>query len=101
MQGKICRFPRDTVVMGRKTAINKKKTWTLKFPNSILNQVDALQNKQPKLYWKLINDLKDKSENSVDNTDPETWTNHFRNLHYVIVANDSFTSKILSRGDPG
>ena len=36
----------------------------------------------PKLYWNIINDLKDSSQNSNENPiDSNTWFNHFRNLN--------------------
>ena len=54
------------------------------YHTSILSPLENLHEENPKMYWKLINDLKegdssreDRSENCIDSN---TWLNHFQNL---------------------
>ena len=47
----------------------------------ILNQIINLHDKDPKSYWKLINDLKDEqSQELSNNITPQQWIDHFRSL---------------------
>lgn len=92
-QGKIySTFPKDPVVKSHYYKLlreyNKVRKFKRKnFQNSILNQLDALQNKQPKEYWKLINDLKNHNkDNSAANIDPDTWVNHFVIFTLLVIT---------------
>jgi hypothetical protein len=41
--------------------------------------------KDPKQYWKLVNDLKaEENDPASSPVDPETWKNHFQTLHSVV-----------------
>jgi hypothetical protein len=57
-----------------------------------LKQIDNLHNKNPKEYWKLVNDLTE--EKKIDNNQcdigPSTWYTHFKNLNCI---KDKFKEK--------
>ena len=65
----------------RKMVKFKKK----KFRQNILDQLNNLEENNPKHYWKLVSELKELESHSSSNSDcvsAEEWTNHFSKLLY-------------------
>lgn len=56
-------------------------------------QLEPLQENNPKLYWNLVNDLRDMRERDHKSSavDPSTWVNHFKNLNEV---KDNFKQRL-------
>ena len=84
------RYPKDPFIKNhfyklyREYNKARKKTYR-QYKQSLLNQLETLHTDNPKLYWSLINDLKE-SKNCNDNCsviDSSTWFSHFRNLNLV------------------
>ena len=50
------------------------------FKKSILSQLDNLNNNNPKAYWKLIESLKDKGNDSLP-LSKDDFFNHFKSLN--------------------
>ena len=65
----------------RKIVKFKKK----EFRQNILDQLNNLEENNPKHYWKLVSELKELESRSSSNSDcvsAEEWTNHFSKLLY-------------------
>ena len=73
------------------TKLRKKTRRTYK--QSILTELENLHTDDPKMYWKLVNDLKENNNkvNSSDTIDPASWISHFKNLNEV---RDKFHSRL-------
>ncbi|MEW8547303.1 MAG: hypothetical protein AB2693_27665, partial [Candidatus Thiodiazotropha sp.] len=74
----------------RKLVKFKKKN----FKNKIVKQLDALENKDPKQYWNLVNSLKEeccKNNGPELSIDSESWLGYFQNLN---VVQDKFKARI-------
>ena len=84
------RYHMDPIVRGRYYKLygeyNKlRKMKYRKFTNAIINKLDSLMTKDPKQYWKLVNDLKaGKADPASRSVDPDTWKKHFQTLHSVV-----------------
>ena len=80
----------DPIVRGRYYKLyreyNKlRKMKYREFTNAIINKLDSLMTKDPKQYWKLVNDLKaGKADPASRSVDPDTWKKHFQTLHSVV-----------------
>jgi hypothetical protein len=62
------------------------------FKNSVLQELEGLHESNPKLYWKLINDLQNKhTSNFDDNITPTQWLSHFQDLNSI---NLEFTDRL-------
>jgi hypothetical protein len=62
----------------------RKQTYR-EYKKSLLNQLETLHSDNPKLYWNLINELKeskscDEKSSAVDSS---AWVSHFRNLSEI------------------
>ena len=54
------------------------------YKSKLLHELETLHKDNPKLYWKMINDLQDKSYDSEDNCiPPSRWLKHFQSLNTV------------------
>ena len=81
-------FPFDRGIKGsyfklyreyNKTRKFKKRT----FKQTILNQLDELQSSDPKVYWKLIDTLKDSKNDSQSVIDLDIWETYFKTLNSI------------------
>ena len=72
----------------RKLVKYKKKS----FNKLVISQLDDLETKDPKAYWKLVNSLKEDSHsNSPEKSiDTDTWHDYFENLNSV---NEKYTER--------
>jgi len=83
-------YPKDPIVRGHYYKLyreyNKlRKMKYREFRNTIINKLDSLMIKDPKQYWKLVDDLKaEKADPASSPVDPDTWKNHFQTLHSVV-----------------
>lgn len=81
------RYPNDSYVRNHFYKLNRLYTKTRKakkreFKKSILQEIECLHENNPKLYWKLINDLQnDSAAKSENNISPTQWLNHFQDLN--------------------
>ena len=74
----------------RKLVKYKKKN----FKKKIIEQLDELETKDPKQYWKLVNSLKEDNEPAFGPElaiDSDSWSDYFQNLHSI---QDKFTSRV-------
>jgi hypothetical protein len=84
------RYHMDPIVRGRYYKLyreyNKlRKMKYREFTNAIINKLDSLMTKDPKQYWKLVNDLKaEKADPASRSVDPDTWKFFFQTLHSVV-----------------
>lgn len=61
------------------------------FHQTVLSQLDDLQSKDPKTYWKLVNSLKDddsKHNNQEKSIHPDTWQNYFKGLNTINTTHN-------------
>lgn len=64
--------------------INVEKQKKKLYKSKLLHELETLHKDNPKLYWKMINDLQDKSHDSEDNCiPPSRWLKHFQSLNTV------------------
>ncbi|VDI41162.1 Hypothetical predicted protein [Mytilus galloprovincialis] len=79
----LSKFPYDPIVRGSYykcyREYNKLRKYKMRtFKQSILNSLDNLRDSDPKQYWKLINSLKESTDDSKGKSvEPEVWFNHF------------------------
>lgn len=74
----------------RKLVKYKKKNFT----KLVMSQLDDLETKDPKAYWKLVNSLKNEdsqSDGPEKSVETEQWHDYFQTLNTV---NDKFTERI-------
>ena len=62
-----------------------------KFKQDILDKLDNLQENDPKSYWKLLDELKNKTNNNKEkpenNISPKEWKEYFENLNTIKYQN--------------
>ena len=86
------KYPKDPYIrnhfykLQREYNITRKQTYR-EYKKSLLNQLEILHSDNPKLYWNLINELKENSS-AVDSS---AWVSHFRNLSEI---DDKFTERL-------
>ena len=81
------RYPKDPYIrnyfykLQREYNKTRKQTYR-EYKKSLLNQLETLHSDNPKLYWNLINELKEsKSCNKMSSAvDSSAWVSHFRNF---------------------
>lgn len=61
------------------------------FKNSVLQELEGLHENNPKLYWKLINDLQNKHTSNFDDNITPRWLSHFQDLNSI---NLEFTDRL-------
>ena len=68
------------------------------FRESVLMKIQNLESRDPKEFWKLVKDLRERKRNNLsDNIDPQTWCNWFKKLnHSEISDNDKTLSTIIN-----
>ena len=92
------KYPKDPYIrnhfykLQREYNITRKQTYR-EYKKSLLNQLEILHSDNPKLYWNLINELKeskscDENSSAVDSS---AWVSHFRNLSEI---DDKFTERL-------
>jgi hypothetical protein len=56
------------------------------YKQTLINQLDSLHDNNPKLYWNLINDLRQQKEKDQRGSvvDPPSWVSHFEKLNQVL-----------------
>ena len=89
------KYPKDLYIRNHfykpQREYNKTRKQTYReYKKSLLSQLETLHSDNPKLYWNLINELKeskscDKMSSAVDSS---AWVSHFRNLS---EKDDKFT----------
>lgn len=86
------KFPNDNSVKNHYYKLYREYKKLRKFKykqykQSILNQLENLHEDNPKLYWRLVNDLKESKQNDQTSSavDPSTWVSHFKKLNEVKV----------------
>jgi hypothetical protein len=65
-----------------------------------ITQLDSLHDNNPKLYWNLINDLRQQTEKDQRGSvvDPPSWVSHFEKLNQV---KDEFKERVEMLSSPG
>ena len=62
-----------------------------KFKQDILDKLDNLQKNDPKSYWELLEELKNKTNNNIkkpeNNISPKEWKEYFENLNTIQYQN--------------
>ena len=89
--GKIySKFPRDNYVKNHYYKLQREYNKLRKFKyrqykQTLINQLDSLHDNNPKLYWNLINDLRQQKEKDQRGSvvDPPSWVSHFEKLNQV------------------
>ena len=89
--GKIySKFPKDTAVKNHYYKLYREYKRLRKFKykeykQSILDQLESLHENNPKLYWNLVNELRQNKgrEDKSSSVDPSTWVSHFKNLNEI------------------
>lgn len=90
--GKIySKFPKDPFVRNHFYKLNReytkaRKTKKKKYKDSVLKELEDLNENNPKLYWKLINDLKNKKGETENNISSTQWCDHFQDLNSLNPA---------------
>ncbi len=62
----------------------------------------SCEKKDPKTFWKLINDLKGKKNGNVNPIEHEEWTKYFHQLHNTTITKDidqDFQKSVVSKLD--
>lgn len=62
-----------------------------KYKNDLLDKISDLQDKDPKAYWKLLDQMQDLNKtksNPADNVGKDEWENYFSNLNQSNVSKD-------------
>jgi hypothetical protein len=83
--GKIySKFPRDNYVKNHYYKLQREYNKLRKFKyrqykQTLINQLDSLHDNNPKLYWNLINDLRQQKEKDQSGSvvDTPSWVSHF------------------------
>ena len=85
--GKIySKYPNDPAVRGHYYKLFReysklRKYKQRQYKQDLLAKIESLHNDNPKMYWKLIEELKDsKTTDSSSNVSPSQWVSHFKNL---------------------
>ena len=80
------KFPHDPLVRGHYFQLDKQYSRLRKFKyreykNSLIDQLQSLHDDNPKLYWNIINELKNKKNNDYSSAvAPSKWLSHFQSL---------------------
>ena len=101
----ITKHPKDQTIYGHFISQKKKfkKLVKQKFQESkeqILNEIMNLENKDPKKFWKLLNDLRNKKKENSNPIDINHWSTYFNNLHNKRDSNKTdqeFNERIIKR----
>jgi hypothetical protein len=94
------RYPNDPYIRGSffksyKTYAKLRKIKKREFKQAILDKLEHLQSNNPKEYWKLINMLKEKSDDRPENSiDDQEWFNYFSHLSSIPNHNNESIEKI-------
>ena len=91
------KYPKDPFVKNHFYRLyreyNKSRKMKQKmYKNNLLNEIETLHEDNPKLYWRLINDLQGKTHDLEDNCiSSSAWLQHFQGLNNV---QDQFLPRI-------
>ncbi len=101
----VVKFPKDPVVYGQFITAKKSfkklvkmKNWKAK--NHLLNQICESEKKNPKLFWKLLNKLRESKKNNDSPIEMSSWKTHFQGLHNESIAekpDESFMNVLSSK----
>ncbi len=72
----------------------KKKEKSVR--STLINNLCTLQSQNPKQFWKIVDQLKTKSSNPVEDIKPEEWLGHFKTL-YTSTMDSSLDNDIKQR----
>jgi hypothetical protein len=93
----LSRYPMDAQVRGHFYKLRKKYTKLCKFKRrqhkqNILDKLSSLHEENPKLYWNMINELRNEDSINPDTSiSPSRWLDHFKTLNQ---RNESFSSRL-------
>lgn len=94
------RFPKDNSVKNHFYKLYReykklRKHKYREYKESILGQLESLHDNDPKLYWNLINEIKESKYKDQSNSavEPSAWISHFTNLNTV---KDKFKQRLNS-----
>ena len=87
----VCKFPKDPIIYGNFINIKKlfKKTVKNKFfeeKQHLLNNIIELENKNPQMFWKLLDKLKGDKSDGGSPIPMDEWTSYFSQLHNHSMA---------------
>ena len=68
----------------------KKRTYF----QSVMNKLDSLEESNPKMFWKLLNSLKNDNNTNDSCIDYETWYNHFKSLNTIPSSHSELVKKL-------
>ena len=99
------KYPKDPVIHGKYILAKKKFKKTVKekyklAKDQIMKNIMSCEQKDPKTFWKLINDLKGKAKKNINPIELDEWTNYFGKLHNSQIASNidsNFQKKIIDK----
>ena len=99
--GLLDRFPRDNYIRQERYRINKNykkliKSKKKEFKSSLCNKIMTLKQSNPKLFWKLLEELGNlnKTQDNYDNISVDSWLNHFKGLNCQENPDNGFSDSI-------
>ncbi len=80
------KFPKDPIIYGDFICLKKKfkrmvRTKNRQAKDKLLNLITESQDKNPQLFWKLINKLRESKRENGNPIDISTWQSYFKELH--------------------
>ena len=99
------KYPTGPIIRGNFITIKKLYKSTVRnknksAKNKLLSFIADSQERDPQMFWKLINKLRGSSKDEDNNISIDTWFSHFKNVHNNTVSNNidlQFESKITER----
>ncbi len=87
------KYPNDPIIYGKFITLKKSFKRLVKENNKfkkeqLLQKITEMNEKDPKLFWKLIKKLKETRGNREDPVDLDIWNNHFSQLHNIPLVNN-------------
>jgi hypothetical protein len=85
-----CRNPRNTIIKDQYYRTHRiyNKLTKQKFRTyhcSLIDQLNTLNSSDPKTYWKVIDELKQNSKNTIDTSiSYNVWIDHFKKLNKTL-----------------
>ena len=72
---------------------SRQKSKRLYFQN-FMNKLDSLQENNPKLFWSLLNESKDKQKSSDACISEDSWLKHFKSMFSIQASNQNRVEEV-------
>ena len=100
----LLKYPRDPFIRGRFFYLKRNLTRLMKKAllnqrEKLLNDIEMLESKDPGMFWKLVNTIKEKKK-SLNTIDPQIFHEYFKKLHQGIdnrYLDDKFKTDIQNK----